>query len=446
MTGFTLNAKTIQEELNLSENAANQAMNECPKTTDTELDIYQQNIVDSVSNALVDSRHAALEELNRLDSTRKNIEKDIEGFSLNQIIESAKHKLIRLHAQWHEILDNAKQEEGSVLRNYRYFLYQNKLKREASYPDSVVLHWAFIVLAVLLESIVNSFFFASASDLGLLGGLFQALFISLSNIGSALLIGIYVVPYKNHVDTKKQFRAKASTVSYIIFVFWFNLGAAHYRTLLEDDPLNAKINTIPHLLQDPLGINFEAWNLLIIGMLFVIVALLKGYKSDDVYPGFGEMHRKLKNASNHREKRVEAMKSINRIVDEYGRQAVTSAQNARQRIKHYKDSIFQSEEVVSRFAKFVESAENVCNNALWEYRNANLHVRSSNPPAYFSQKHSFSKDLLQTDLSEEKATCNKIEARFNEIRNNEEQKLTDGLRKLNEKALEDITQFFGKSA
>jgi len=445
MTAFTLNAKAIQEELNLSENAANQAMNECPKTTDTELDIYQQNIVDSVSNSIVYSRHLALGELNSLDTTRKNIEKNIEGFSLNQIIESAKHKIIRLHAQWHEVLGNAKQEEGAVLRNYRYFLYKNKLKREASYPNSAVFHWAFIVLAILLESIVNSFFFASASDLGLLGGLFQALFISLSNIGSALLIGIYVLPYKNHVDTKKQFRAKASTFFYIIFIFCFNLGAAHYRTLLEDDPLNAKINTIPHLIHDPLGINFEAWNLLIIGMLFVIVALLKGYKSDDVYPGFGEMHRKLKNATNHSGKRIEAMKSINDIIDEHSRQAVTLAQNAKQNIMNYKDSIFQSEEVISKFSKFVESSENVCNNALWEYRNANIHVRSSKPPAYFSQNHSFSNYLLQTDLSEDKAACNKIEVRLNEIQNDEEIKLSEGLRKINEEALDDFKHFFGKA-
>jgi len=446
MTAFTLNAKTIQKKLDLSEKAADQAMIDCPKNSDTELDIYQQNIVDSVANSIADSRHAALEELNELDSSRKNIEKDIEGFSLNQILESAKHKIIRLRAEWHEILDNAKQEEGAILRNYRYFLHQNKLNREASYPDSTVFHWAFIILAVFLESGINSFFFANASDLGLLGGLFQALFISLSNIGSALLMGIYVLPYKNHVDTKKQFRAKATTASYIFFVFLFNLGAAHYRTLLEDDPLNAKINAIPHLIQDPFGINFEAWNLLIIGMLFVIVALIKGYKSDDVYPGFGEMHRKLKNASNHRGKRIEAMKSINRIIDDYSRQAVSSAQNAKQKIKNYKDSIFQSEEVISRFSKSVESAENVCNNALWEYRNTNMRVRSSKPPAYFSQKHSFNKYLLQADLSEEKAICNKIGTRLNEIQNNEEQKLNDGLRKINEKALEDITGFFGKAA
>jgi len=258
-------------------------------------------------------------------------------------------------------------------------------------------------------------------------------------------MGIYVLPYKNHVDEKKQSRAKTATRIYIVFIFLFNLGAAHYRTLLEDDPLNAKTNTVFHLIHDPLAINFEAWNLLIIGMLFVIVALLKGYKSDDVYPGFGEMHRKLKNASNHRGKRVQAMKSINRIIDEYSKQAGTVAERTKHKIKSYKDSIFQSEELVSKFNKFVESAESVCNNVLWEYRNANECVRSSKPPAYFEQKHSFGNYLLQADLSGEKNTCIRIENRFNEIQHNEEEKLNDALREINEKALADIVDIFGEA-
>ena len=446
MTGIEPDVKSITEELNLPKKAAEEAMRECPKTTDTEPDIHQQNIIDQIQSRLSNARHLALEELDRLDTTRKEIEKEIERFSLNQIVESAKHQIIRLHAEWKEVLDNAKQEEAAVLRNYRYFLYQNRLNREATYPDSLVLHWAFVIVAVLAESIVNSFFFAGASDLGLLGGLFQALFISVSNIGTALLMGIYVLPFKNHVDAKKQKRARAAMVFYIINIFLFNLGAAHYRTLLEDDPLNAKLNAIPHMLQSPLDINFEAWNLLIIGMLFVTIALIKGYRSDDVYPGFGEMHRNLKNATNHRKKRLEAMKILNRIIDDYVRQAKRAAQDARQKIKGYKNSIFQSEEVALNFAKETESAENLCNNVLWEYRSANVRVRSSEPPAYFSSKHSFKNHLLKLDLSEEKATCQRLDARLTKIQNSEEEKLNNGLRKINEKALEDITKFFGKAA
>jgi hypothetical protein len=442
MNLLRLDRKTIQKELQISENAVNQAMNECPKTTDTELDIHQQNIVKTISDSLTNVRSSMLEKLNELDSTRKNIEIIIGSFSLDEILESTKQKIIHLHAEWHEILNNAKREEGSVYRNYKYFIYQNKLNREAEYPDSSVFHWAFVVLAVLLESIVNSFFFAKASDLGMLGGIFQALFISLSNIGSALLIGIYVLPYKNHVDSKKRFIAKAATIFYIFFVFLFNLATAHYRTLLEEDPLSAGINAIPHLIREPLGINFEAWNLVIIGMLFAIVALLKAYKSDDIYPGFGAVHRKFKSASNQHGKRIEAMRAIKQIIDEGINRAGTLIKDAKWQIKNYKDSIFQSEEVVVEFSKYLESAESSCNNALWEYRDTNKRVRSSQPPAYFSEKYTFSKNLIEIDLTSEKGNCNRIENRLQEIEIREKQKLYDGLREINEKAIEEITGYF----
>ncbi|MGD9161247.1 MAG: hypothetical protein PVG39_22730 [Desulfobacteraceae bacterium] len=445
MNLLAIKSRDLKDEFDLTEKAADQAINEYPKTTDTELDIHQQNVIDHVSSSIIDSRNKTLEELNSLDSARNNIERDIESFSLNHIIEIAKNKIIRAQAEWLEVLENARQEEGSALRSYKYFIYVNKLKREASYPESSVLHWAFIVLAVLLESVVNSFFFASASDLGILGGFFQALFISLSNIGSALLIGIYVLPYKNHVDTKKASRAKLLTTFYIAFVFLFNLLAAHYRTLLEEDALNAKINAIPHMINDPLGINFEAWNLLIIGMLFVFVAILKGYKSDDVYPGFGEVHRNYKNASNHRGKKVEAMKSINRIIDDCTMQAKSYIQNVNQKIKSYKDLIFQSEEVITNFAKEVSMAENACNNMLWEYRNANVRVRSTKPPQYFSQKHSFKNYLLEAVFTKERTNINRIESHLNAIQNDEEQKLSASLSAINEKALEDITRLFEKA-
>jgi len=445
MTQFSLSADSIQEKLNLIENAAEQAMNECPKTTDTEMDIYQQNVVDYVANTIDEERHRALDQLNELDAARKNIVNDIEGFSLGQIVEAARHKILRLNAELHEVLENAKQEEGAILRTYRYFRFKNKLNRDASYPESAILHWAFVMLAVLFESVINGFFFANTSDAGILGGVFQALFISLVNIGSALLMGIYVVPYKNHVKVKKQSRAKAFTAVYIIFIFFFNLMAAHYRTVIEENPLNAKLATVMNLFNNPLGINFEAWNLLIIGILFVILALIKGYKSDDIYPGFGEIHRKLKNASNHRGKRIEAMKSINRVIDDYGRQAATSAQNAKQKITAYKNLIHESEEVVTRFTKYVDSGESICNNALWEYRAANVRVRSSKPPAYFSQKQSFGNYLLEIDLSDEKETCKAIENRLTEIRGKEEEKLNDSLRQINEKALEDILHVFGNA-
>ncbi|MDM8535866.1 hypothetical protein QUF70_03860 [Desulfobacterales bacterium HSG17] len=445
MNKFTLTLETVREKMRLSEHAADQAMRESPKTEDTEYDIFEQNTVDFISTELEDIRKSAEKELNQQKIMRDNIERDIQNFSLNQIVESAKNHVVRFHSELEEKLDSAKKKEAEAQRSYNLFCHQNQLTREPSYQDSKVLHVALIILAVLLESGINSFFFASASPIGILGGLFQAMFISISNVGSALLIGSILLPYKNHVDNKKQSRAKFFTTLYVICIFLFNLGAAHYRTLLDEDPFTAKIKTIPHLLQQPWSIDFEALNLLIIGMIFVVVALLKGYRFDDVYPGFGAMHRKLKSSPNYSGVRVEAKKSLNTLIDTQIRQAQTLLQNARSKIQSYKSSISQSQAIVSSFSKIVESAENVCNNALWEYRNDNAQIRSSQPPEYFSQKHSYSNHLFEIDLSEEKTACTRIEINLSEIQNAEEHKLNTALREINEQALLDITSFFKKS-
>ncbi|MCG8341985.1 MAG: hypothetical protein MI684_04010, partial [Chlorobiales bacterium] len=176
-----------------------------------------------------------------------------------------------------------------------------------------------------------------------------------------------------------------------------------------------------------------------------VVAMIKGYKSDDVYPGFGEIHRRLKTALTHREKKIEAIKNVNNVIDKHCRQAISSSQSIREKVGTYKNSILRSEEILLRLSQFVDSAEVVCNNVLWEYRSANVQVRSSEPPAYFSQKHTFANYKIDSDFTKEKENCQRIEARLDEIQNNENRKLHEGLRVLNEKALKEMEGVFGES-
>jgi len=444
MNPLTFNSETITNELDVSLHAINQANNDCPKTTDKELDIYQQNIVEHIAAPLTSSRHSTLEKLNGLSSIRKNTESFMEVFTFDEILEKAKQKIRRFQVNWRDILLNASKEERTAYRNYKLFIYQNKLNREASYPDSNVFHWAFVVLALLLESIANSFFFATGSDIGLLGGLFQALFISIANIGTALLIGIYVLPYKNHVDSRKRFNAKAVTGIYLFCIYVFNLASAHYRALLEHDPFNAGIYAIPHLIENPLEINnFEAWNLLIIGMLFVFVTLVKGYKSDDTYPGYGEIDRKFKRAcENCGKKRKEAIKAVTGIIDETAAEINALSRNVKQKIQDYKNSITQTENTVLNFNEYVSSAEKVCNDILLEYRNANTSVRNSKPPSYFSQRYAFNdKHFMQpVDLTREKTICDRFESVLPEIEI-ESRRLHEKIRQMDENAIDEIVGF-----
>ena len=71
--------------------------------------------------------------------TRKSIETAIDGFSLSEIIGLAKRKMLFLHAKWHEILENAREEEGTVNRNFKYFTYVNKLLLKLNSPVTNIL-------------------------------------------------------------------------------------------------------------------------------------------------------------------------------------------------------------------------------------------------------------------------------------------------------------------
>ena len=136
------------------------------------------------------------------------------------------------------------------------------------------------------------------------------------------------------------------------------------------------------------------------------------------------------------------MKDIKKIINDGISQATSLIKDAKREIGDYKDSIQQSEGVALNFSKYLETAENVCNNELWEYREANSRVRSTKPPAYFKERYTFKKHSIEVDLTTEKATCKKIETRLQELENSEKAKLYDGLRDLNEKALEKITGYF----
>ena len=189
------------------------------------------------------------------------------------------------------------------LRLLRVFKKTNGLIRDADYPESQIFQWAVIIALLVTESILNSYFFAQGSDLGLLGGFLQAFLISIANIGSALLMGAYILPWKNHIQTdendnpleKWSMQKSIAVIAipfYCILIFTFNLAVAHYRAQLEIQPIKAVINAMTTMAASPFGIgNFEAWVLCLMGLLFSSFALIKGYTSDDSYPGYGKMTR-----------------------------------------------------------------------------------------------------------------------------------------------------------
>lgn len=151
-----------------------------------------------------------------------------------------------------------------------------------------------LVLFVLVESILNGVFFATGSEGGLIGGVVQALGLSLVNIGPAVLYALFGLPLLHHRRVTVKLAGLAATAAYIAWALAINLVIAHFRDLyvvsagrIDMGTMWANISTAPFQLQDP-----NSWLLALLGLGLAIVAAIDTAGLDDRYPQFGAIGRR----------------------------------------------------------------------------------------------------------------------------------------------------------
>jgi hypothetical protein len=92
------------------------------------------------------------------------------------------------------------QAAGNREAEYQEFRQRHNLNRLPRNISQGQRTFAFMVLAVfvILESILNGMFFAEGSEAGLIGGVMQALVLSILNVGVAALYAVYGLPFLFH--------------------------------------------------------------------------------------------------------------------------------------------------------------------------------------------------------------------------------------------------------
>src|SRR5262249_29668042 len=136
------------------------------------------------------------------------------------------------------------------------------------------------------ESIANAALFAKGSDLGILGGWFQAILISGLNALVSFLAGILILRNLNHVLLWRKVGAVCLLVVYLFIALSFNLLVAHYRVLLEITPDAAVGEAFNRFVTKPFDIaNLEAVLLLLAGLAACVLSAWDGCAwLDDPYP------------------------------------------------------------------------------------------------------------------------------------------------------------------
>ena len=367
-------------------------------THDSELPIYQYH------EQLLESTNTGY--LVELEEKQLALAKAAEAFDvdrINEVLHAATVSYTLIKDKIDEELGEAFLKERAAYNDLLAFRDEHGLRREPSFrPD---MQAALLVLssAVLVESLINTGFFAEGSTAGYLGGFLNAALIGILNI----LLGYYSgIILKNlyHQAVWRKIMACAYGTLYGIGLLGFHLTVGHYRTLLVGEHPELASQAITPMLQNPFGISdMWSWMLVILGMVFAISALVTGIKVRDRYPGYGEHYLAWDDAC----ERIKTIKdefrnTVAELVETKKVMLEQMFDRGREAMSEYRTILMEVKQDLVQYDSVYQMIRNSYIHCIQLFRNTVYRLRQGRVPAYFSEPISeFSdSDKLQvpTDL------------------------------------------------
>ena len=377
----------IAGQLTLQEKAELAAENGLPTQNATNPDGTEREIQSYFENRMANINRIVNEGLCVRNTSITDTNLQDERALINNHTEHSKLAVKSLMAREFRLLKQLKKELDDIQQEFQAFQTENHLVRTAHYPDSQLLYFAVILLFWLLESAGNGYFFAEGSELGLLGGVGQAVVIAAINISIAFFLMGWLFRYKNHYSPWKQLAAYIGLGVYLPCVFGFNLLVAHYRDYFAFNPKEAGNLAVQRFIESPWQLSeFNSWILFFMGLLFAIFAFIDGYKRDDAYPGYGHLHRRLQDLH---EEYDEHRDDIVTQVEEVRQEFLTKLEEMKHAVllKHTRlvHLVEDKQVFVAEYEQGIANFIAAANVLIYRYRDINMGLRNNSAPSYFEQ-------------------------------------------------------------
>jgi hypothetical protein len=290
-------------------------------------------------------------------------------------------------------LEREKRAAASALLEYDAFRQRNRISRDARQPTNRTLSGIIMAFLIVLEGVFNATFFASGSDLGLLGGVVLAAAFSAVNVGTAALNGWFPLRWTHHRNLGIKLAGLVVFPSLLAGSLALNAFVAQYRdlaaTAADGQPLQAAYS---ELLRSPFGLqSIESWFLLTLGLLCAGYAIAKGFALDDPYPGYGAHDRRRRvSAEAYEEARLDMLEQASEVRDEFTgtlREKIESLRGASSQRQHLLASRARN---LAEFQAHETHLALAAQQLLSIYQKANEAARTAPPPAHFGDPFTFS--------------------------------------------------------
>ena len=303
------------------------------------------------------------------------------------------------------------------------FKKENKLYREPHYPNSPLMNWAILLLILLFEIISNAYFFMEGNTAGFLGAFLQSLLISFCSM-CLVFPAAYFIKQLFHNFIQRKIIFIPLTLLICIIIISYNLGVAHLRDILTDNPISlGELNKSIIAERISNGIfnldSVESYLVLMVLSGLTLIAIVDVFKMDDSYPNYGKLHRALRDSH---EKWIDTIqfqeKELTNNKEKFRNVIVELSRKIDQKFLMQQEMIESLHSKYQNYYKDVKSNENIANELLDIFRRTNSKTRKTESPEYFTTdryNHNLMLEVNQ-DRYMENIDSSKLKNEFSEIR------------------------------
>lgn len=391
-----IDTERIAQAIELSWKAAENGRKNLPPATSDAFDAVEQEIIQKIESEWTWQGGELVNNL-RAYATRLigcSVEAEFETLRLQ-----AQSALTRLRAAHHRAADELEHLKLAYLdarREFDSFRQRHRLQRPARNLTHRWTTFGLLLVIVAFEAVFNGFFFAKVSDFGLIGGVGTAIGISLVNVAVAFLLGLGPARWIRHRKFVVKLPGTFLTVAGTALLLGGHAFAAHLRdamgSVAEERAMSVAID---RLLHAPLTIeDISSGYLFVLGAVFALAAIWKGYTYDDPYPGYGAVTRRLDRArENYSAEHSDLFDDLERIKDDVIEAIETGISRIPLLPQHAATIRAQRDAIVQNFRAYEVAVASAANQLLAQYRGINREHRTAPPPFRFDRvwnlPHSF---------------------------------------------------------
>lgn len=393
---FNYNHDELKDELQIEVNARQQGSMNRPSSDSISPDPYETKIFNFFYAKLSFIKQEIYKKLSIYDKLTNKLS-EINQFLAESKYASGdfKHDITTLIQKYKNNIRDIEKELKLKSDDLKNFKSKNNIYREASYPDSKIFHFSIIIFILLIETMLNSYFFAKGSELGLLGGASQAIIISLVNIILAFFLS-KIIRYTNIAKVFLKYSAYIMALGILFVVFTFNILVGHLRIYLVESPDTAYRDAITSFKENPFNLSdFNSVILVLIGILIFIIATFDFYKMDDIYPGYGKLDRSYKEILDfHAETKDNLLDELSDMKNKSYRALEDKQKSSKIILKEAQDIPIFRQRMNKQYKVYYSKLNKLYKSMIGEYRNINKQARNDRMPKFFDKIDNLDEDYF----------------------------------------------------